>query len=141
MLGDGVISSTSLPLLGMGIDIADGRYELSDGRLTCDWKIGRSRKHFSLMQETMKAIAEGANGKFKVNPTWLFRRVVTVHPLGGCPASASPNEGVVDPWGQAHGVPGLWVVDGAALPGPVGPNPSLTIAAFADRAAERMINS
>jgi cholesterol oxidase len=30
------------------------------------------------------------------------------------------------------------VTCGAAMPGPVGPNPALTIAAWADRAAERM---
>ena len=49
------------------------------------------------------------------------------------------GEGVVDEYGEAFGHPGLFVVDGAAMPGPVGPNPSLTIAAFADRVAERIL--
>jgi cholesterol oxidase len=34
---------------------------------------------------------------------------------------------------------GLVVADGSILPGPVGPNPSNTIAALAHRAAERLI--
>ena len=34
------------------------------------------------------------------------------------------------------GFPGLYVADGAAMPGPVGVDPSFTIAAFADRVAE-----
>jgi cholesterol oxidase len=50
-----------------------------------------------------------------------------------------PRRGVVDPWGRVHGHPGLWVADGSVMPGPVGPNPSFTIAAIADRFAEAMI--
>lgn len=140
LIGPGTMSSSSMPLLGMGIDMADGEFGLADNRLTCSWKIDRSTRHFAMAKETMETISGAMRGDFKINPTWFFRRVATVHALGGCPASVDPTEGVVDPWGQAHGVPGLWVVDGGALPGPVGPNPSLTIAAFADRAAERMIN-
>ena len=36
--------------------------------------------------------------------------------------------------------PGLYVVDGSVMPGPVGPNPSLTIAAISDRAADHIID-
>lgn len=140
LLGSAASSSTSMPLLGMGRDVADGEYGLRKGRLTCDWKLDRSTAHFARAESTMKAIAGAANADYAANPSWLFRRVVTVHPLGGCPIGESPVDSVVDPTGQAHGEPGLWVVDGAALPGPVGPNPSLTIAAFADRAAERMLH-
>ena len=49
------------------------------------------------------------------------------------------HEGVVDSFGRVFGSPGLVVADGSILPGPVGPNPSTTIAAVAHRAAERMI--
>jgi cholesterol oxidase len=49
------------------------------------------------------------------------------------------REGVVDTWGEVFGRRGLFVADGAVLPGPVGPNPSLTIAALADRFAARMV--
>lgn len=51
----------------------------------------------------------------------------------------TPAEGVCDPYGEVFGHPGLYVLDGAALPGPVGANPSLTIAAFADRAATAIL--
>ena len=47
-----------------------------------------------------------------------------------------PSEGVVDGFGRVHGHPTMQVVDGAVMPGPIGPNPALTIAAFAERAAE-----
>jgi cholesterol oxidase len=72
-------------------------------------------------------------------PLWLFKRVITVHPLGGCPMGRDRSEGVVDSWGQSFDYPGLYVADGSVMPGPVGPNPSLTIAAFADRVAEGIL--
>ena len=49
------------------------------------------------------------------------------------------GEGVVDAHGQVFGYPGLYVADGSVMPGPVGANPSLTIAALADRFAGRII--
>ena len=51
------------------------------------------------------------------------------------------SEGVVDRHGQVLGHPGLYVLDGAVMPDPIGPNPSLTIAAFADFAAQRILSS
>jgi cholesterol oxidase len=50
-----------------------------------------------------------------------------------------PAHGVVDPHGQVFGCPGLVVADGSVMPGPVGANPSLTIAAVADRSADRLL--
>jgi cholesterol oxidase len=51
-----------------------------------------------------------------------------------------PAEGVVDSWGQVFGHPGLYVADGSVMPGTVGPNPSLTIAALADRFADGILD-
>jgi len=51
----------------------------------------------------------------------------------------SAAEGVVDQWGEAFGHPGLFVVDGAAIPRPLGLNPSRTIAALAERIAARRL--
>jgi cholesterol oxidase len=53
--------------------------------------------------------------------------------------SVHRNDGVVDGLGRAHGVEGLYVADGSVMPGPVGPNPSLTIAAFADRMCDHIL--
>jgi len=77
--------------------------------------------------------------KFKAEALWYFKRSVTSHPVGGCPMGVSASDGVVDEFGQVFGHPGLAIVDGAVMPGPVGPNPAFTIAAFADRAAEWML--
>ena len=60
---------------------------------------------------------------------------VTAHILGGCPIGKDAQEGVIDANHEVFGHPGLYVMDGAAIPANVGVNPSLTITAMAERAA------
>ncbi len=48
---------------------------------------------------------------------------------------------MADGVGDVFGYPRFYITDGSAMPGPVGPKPSLTIAAFADRAAERILQA
>jgi cholesterol oxidase len=59
---------------------------------------------------------------------------VTAHILGGCVMGANLTDGVVDSNHQVYGCPGLYIVDGSAIPANVGVNPSLTITAMAERA-------
>lgn len=60
---------------------------------------------------------------------------VTVHFFGGAVIGATPRLGVVDPYHRVWGYPTLSVVDGSTLVANIGLNPSLTIAALAERAA------
>jgi choline dehydrogenase-like flavoprotein len=60
------------------------------------------------------------------------------HPLGTARMGHDPARSVVGPDHQAHDVPGLYVVDGAAVPSSLGVNPQLTIMALATRAAEHL---
>jgi cholesterol oxidase len=140
-IGDGALSAGLLPLLGMGRDVPDGRMHLrEDGLLEVDWsKDGASKPYFERMRNTMRALAAELGGQFHDNPLWWLSKVITVHALGGCPMGRDPSEGVVDSWGRVFGVPGLHIADGSVMPGPVGPNPSLTIAALADRFADGII--
>lgn len=64
----------------------------------------------------------------------VFGIPLTAHFLGGAVISASPADGVIDPYHRVWGHPGLHVVDGAAVPANPGVNPSLTITALAERA-------
>jgi cholesterol oxidase len=139
LVGEARLSGCSLPLLGMGRDVPDGRLSLRRTWLDVDWKSDTSEEYFEAVKTTMAELAEALGTRFHGNPMSRFKRLITVHPLGGCPMGRHVGEGVVDAWGEAFGHPGLFVVDGAAMPGPVGANPSLTIAAFADRAAQRMV--
>jgi cholesterol oxidase len=139
LLGDTMRSSSTLPLLGMGRDVPDGRLYLDGDYLQSSWTIKTSRRYYDSVKRSMEEIAQATGAKFVDEPLWYFKRVVTVHPVGGVPMGHRPEEGVVDEYGQVFGHPGLSVADGSVLPGPVGPNPSFTIAAVADRAAERML--
>ncbi|PXY32589.1 FAD-dependent oxidoreductase [Prauserella muralis] len=139
LLGDGTLSAGSLPLLGMGRDVPDGVMRLRGDLLDVDWTTETSRAFFDGVRETMQDIAGELGARYVDNPMWFFRRVITVHPLGGAPIGRHPGEGVCDPYGEVFGLPGLHVADGAALPGPVGANPSLTIAALADRMSTRLL--
>ncbi len=143
LIGRGSFSDDSLPLLGMGRDVPDGTLFLKDpdDRPTLDstWTTRTSQRYFATMVRRMEQLADALDGRFEVNPTFWFRRVITVHPLGGVPMSTSEHEGVVDSYGRVRGVDGLRVCDGSVMPGPVGANPSLTIAAFADRVADDLL--
>ncbi|WP_374593564.1 FAD-dependent oxidoreductase [Aquabacterium sp.] len=63
---------------------------------------------------------------------------VTAHILGGAVVADTPEHGVIDANHEVFGYPGLYVVDGAAVPANLGVNPSLTITAMAERAMSRM---
>jgi cholesterol oxidase len=142
LLGAGARSNCSLPLLGMGRDVPNGRMSLDeDGRLANDWSIDKSKDYFDRVRGIMKEFADawGAD-HFQDNLLWYFNRVITVHPLGGCPMGHSADDGVVNSWGEVFGCPGLYIADGSVLPGPVGANPSLTIAALSDRFASGIID-
>jgi choline dehydrogenase-like flavoprotein len=64
--------------------------------------------------------------------------LVSYHPLGTCRMGKDPRTSVVDLDHQAHDVPGLFIVDGSAVPGPPGVNPQLSIMAMATRAGGRI---
>jgi cholesterol oxidase len=142
MLGSARLSSSSLPLLGMGRDVPDGRLFMTEKDwLDCDWRDDTSKDYLDNLRRGMRGIADKLDGRYLENPlTSLFKRLITVHPLGGCPMDTSEVPGVVDGFGRVHGVDGLFVADGSVMPGPIGPNPSLTIAAFAERLCTQELN-
>jgi cholesterol oxidase len=133
------LSAGGLPLLGMGRDVPDGHMYLHTGRLDLDWSRAKSDAYFERLRNTSRGFAHSLGGRFADNPLWFLKRVITVHPLGGSPMGRNAGEGVVDPYGNVFGYPGLHIADGSIMPGPVGPNPSFTIAALADRFADKML--
>ncbi|EME59417.1 MULTISPECIES: GMC oxidoreductase [Rhodococcus] len=85
--------------------------------------------------EATRRIAEKIDGV--PGGTWgeIFNVPLTAHFLGGCVIGTDPEHGVIDPYHRVYGYPTLSVVDGAAVSANLGVNPSLTIAAQAERAA------
>ncbi len=91
-------------------------------------------------ERLFRDVAAAFDGELRVNPLYSMQgEATTVHSQGGCPMSESPGEGVVSPSGLVHGEPGLYVMDAAIFPSPVGVNPSATIAAVAERNVEAFI--
>jgi cholesterol oxidase len=142
LLGDAELTNASLGMLGMGRDTPDGRLRLrGDDRLDVDWNEDSSRAYFARMKLMMEHVAHALGGEFLDDPLHsFFHRLVTVHPLGGSPMGRNRDEGVVDAHGRVFGHENLFIADGSVMPGPVGANPSLTIAAFSERAARRIVD-
>lgn len=128
-----------LVLLGMGRDKPDGEIQLrDDDQALIRWKIDESEEHFTRIRTEMKKLAEMVDGVYVENPLTHLKKVISVHPLGGCPMGDSEQTGFVSTKGEVFGYPGLYVVDGSILPTSTGTNPSLTIAAMAEYIAEQI---
>ncbi len=85
-----------------------------------------------------KSVADVSGGKPLNNILEsIFGISVTAHVLSGCPMGDSSANSVLDTNHEVHHYPGLFVVDGSSIPANIGVNPSMTIAAMAERFAEK----
>jgi cholesterol oxidase len=141
-LFEGGFTTRLLPYLGIGSDAADGQMRLRDGQLDIDWSVRRSRRMFQQMEQAMRALSRGIGGEYRTSILWIwpFRKLLTAHPLGGCPMGDDPSRGVVQHSGEVWGYNDLYVVDGSVIPTALGANPSMTIGALAERTAFWMIH-
>ncbi|GAA4682423.1 GMC oxidoreductase [Gordonia humi] len=124
----------STMMVGYGVSDARGafRYDASSGDAKLHWPVdGDRRIQWGHIHPTATRIAgKGAvltdSNRF-LNTTW--------HPLGGAAMGS-----VCDLEGRVRGQKGLYVIDGALLPGTAAAcNPSMTIAAVAERALDRIV--
>jgi cholesterol oxidase len=130
-----------MPWFANGVDAANGRLYLGrrwlkpwERRLKMNWQIRESKKLIEKIIERHRELCEQTGGRISVPPTWwLFRDLITPHPLGGCNMGTSRDDGVVDHEGRVFGYDGLYVFDGSVVPEALGINPSRTIAAVAER--------
>ncbi|MGQ1785941.1 GMC family oxidoreductase N-terminal domain-containing protein [Saccharicrinis sp. GN24d3] len=138
----GAINHTQVYLV-MTHDSGDGEMELKNDHLKINWKGVGKDEIFKKVSNKLKEATKALGGNYIKNPSWtklMNYDLVTVHPLGGCIMGDDASSGVVDHKGQVfkgksgntlH--PGLFVMDGAILPRPVGTNPLLTISGMAER--------
>ncbi len=66
-------------------------------------------------------------------------KLMAFHPLGSARADARATHGVIDGQLALHGVDGVYVADGSAVPSALGVNPQLTIMALATRLAFHLL--
>lgn len=133
--GPVVVEDTPNARLAITMGSAAGtvRYDPARDDVTLDWP-ANSRADVEATHATAYT-----NERFELRsglpPAGSCVETRTVHPLGGAVLGR-----VCDTFGRVFGYDGLYVVDGALLPGTCGcANPSLTIAALAERAMERII--
>ena len=138
------IPSDATPALHSGVFLSMGR-DRANGRIALDaanclrvlWDVPSNAPLYDTEQQLATDIAGALGGRAAFNPFWEQTRTpVSVHNLGGCVMADSAADGVTDGNGEVHSYPGLYVLDGGALPEATGVNPSHTIAAVAERNIE-----
>jgi cholesterol oxidase len=141
------VAADALLMLAMGYDSATGRLVERDGRLDVRWPAAGRDPVQLAERRTGAAMAAAAGSPLVANPRLGGGNAgtpITVHPIGGAPMGSCAEDGVVDHVGRLlrpdGGVAvGCYVADASIIPTAVGANPSLTIAALAERAAEVLI--
>ncbi len=138
----GAMNNTQVYLV-MSHDSGNGEMTLAHDRLKIDWKGAGKEDVFKKVGEKLLEATTALGGNYIKNPSWtklMNYDLVTVHPLGGCIMGEDAATGVVDHKGQVFRgktgnalYPGLYVMDGAIIPRPVGTNPLLTISGLAER--------
>ncbi len=135
-----------MPWFAQGVDAGNGKLRLDrkwpwlwQRELKMDWPRRSNRKVFKAISDVHHRLAKETGGKPVDLISWKwFDSLITPHPLGGCSMGDGPKSGVVDDSGEVFGYPGLYVADCSIVPTPIGRNPSRTIAALAERIADKM---
>ncbi|MDJ0531971.1 MAG: GMC family oxidoreductase [Xenococcaceae cyanobacterium MO_207.B15] len=132
--------------LGAGVDASDGQLFL--GRqwfqpwkqdIQLKWNISQSEATINSILAMHQKLSEANGGKLQIPFYWkVLKSMVTVHPLGGCKMGNTVDDGVVNHLGEVFGYKNLYVADGSIIPKAIGRNPSMTIAALAERIAHLM---
>ncbi|HEV3458294.1 MAG TPA: GMC oxidoreductase [Thermoanaerobaculia bacterium] len=127
----------------MGFDAGDGVLRLHGGRIRLYWDPTSSLPLYNELTACFKELSQQLAGDYKkpkhYNPI-IGTGLVTAHPLGGAVMSDTAETGVVNPRGEVHGVPDLYVADGSIIPTALAINPSYTITALAERVAFLMLH-
>lgn len=130
-------------LFAIGRDNANGVINLKANRLDIHWDYAKENEQLiNRMTDAMREVGDFYGGTFAPLISWnVFKRIITVHSLGGCHLSDTPERGVVSTRGEVHNYPGLFIADGSVVPTAIGFHPVMTICALAERIAEAVVDS
>lgn len=124
------INTRTTMLVGFGVSAGRGHFEYDSriDRVSLHWPRDGDANCYRQIHQRVSSVTGGlgvlTDTNSLVNSTW--------HPLGGASMGT-----VCDLDGRVHDQPGLYVLDGALVPGTTGAcNPSMTIAAIAERAMD-----
>lgn len=102
-----------------------------------------SKKDDAVIQD-MFAVTKSfisALGMSMAEPLVLHPPGIVNHEAGTCRLGSSPSNSATNPYGQIHGIEGLYVADKSVLPLNSGSNPTLTTIALAIRTADHIVET
>nr|WP_308162872.1 GMC oxidoreductase [Nocardia alni] len=130
----------ALASLGLAFDTTRARfgYDARHDTVGLRWPRRAQDRITDACRAVQHRIAERSGAMVEYNALgYDANALFTAHPLGGAVLGLA-----TDTYGRVIGHPGLYVMDGAAVPGSTGTvNPSLTIAALAERNIEAIIRA
>ncbi len=134
----------------MSQDDATGQISLQNDQVDVGWKEPiAQQKLWKDIETLLREFSSAMGGKYIQLPGWQGlllgkKKLVITHPLGGCPIGTTHENGVVNEFGEIFDaskpaasqavLSGLYVVDGATVPGALAANPTFTICAQALKA-------
>lgn len=128
----------ALASLGMVLDPTRARfdYHRAADSVGLSWPTAAQQAVVDAARTVDRRIAERAGALAEYSALGYDANArFTAHPLGGAVLGKA-----TDGYGRVHGHPGLYVMDGAAIPGSTATvNPSLTITALAERNVEAIL--
>jgi len=128
----------ALASLGMVLDSTRTRfgYDRGSDSVGLSWSVRNREETTAVARAVDRRVAEVSDALVEYSALgYDANAMFTAHPLGGAVLGKA-----TDGYGRVHGHPGLYVMDGAAIPGSTGTvNPSLTITALAERNIEAVI--
>ncbi|MFI5979378.1 GMC oxidoreductase [Streptomyces sp. NPDC051555] len=112
-------------------------YNAGTGNVDLDWQTAWKQPAIDMAKSIFDKInsKEGTIYRTDLFGTYkIWGDHLTYHPLGGAVLNKA-----TDNYGRLHGHPGLYVIDGALIPGNTSVNPFVTITALAERNIEKII--
>ncbi|MEU3277780.1 GMC oxidoreductase [Streptomyces antibioticus] len=107
------------------------------GRVDLDWQTAWKQPSIDMAKTIFDKINAREGTIYRTDLFGIYKiwgDHLTYHPLGGAVLNRA-----TDNYGRLHGHPGLYVIDGALIPGNTSVNPFVTITALAERNIEAII--
>jgi choline dehydrogenase-like flavoprotein len=138
----------TIAVIGEDLPEPHNRVDL-DPELTDDSGITAPRVHYALSDNSRALMAHGVDNAVRALNAAGATETITTNPfpysgwhlMGTARMGTDPGNSVVDPWGRAHDVDNLYVIDGSIFVTAGGVNPTSTMQALALRIADRIADT
>ncbi len=132
--------------LGLTRDFAEINISAS-GKVSPELKVTQNLRNYYKRTKSLLESLFTRNGGQVVHAEMVNRKgepyedlyFSTSHMTGSCRMAESKEDGVTDKYGEVFGYPGIFVTGGAAVPGSLAVNSSLTILANAERIGDHLV--